>query len=104
MLYKNRAGRIIDGINPDMFPDHKRMVENKELIPVIQVEVGTKPTKAPVVKEKEVILEAVAVPKKEKLVEGAEDINAVRKEYEAKLGKRPFNGWTIKQLREKLQD
>jgi hypothetical protein len=32
----------------------------------------------------------------------SEDIKAVRDEYEAVFGKRPFNGWDIDTLREKI--
>ena len=31
-----------------------------------------------------------------------EDIASVRAEYERVTGKKPFNGWTIAQLREKM--
>lgn len=33
-----------------------------------------------------------------------EDIAVVRAEYEAKMGKRPFNGWDIATLREKMAE
>jgi hypothetical protein len=34
----------------------------------------------------------------------AEDMTALRAEYEAKLGKRPFNGWDAAALRQKIAD
>jgi hypothetical protein len=38
------------------------------------------------------------------LSKDSEDIKAVRDEYEAKVGKRPFNGWSIETLKEKIAE
>lgn len=39
---------------------------------------------------------------KPKKVSAADEIKALRAEYEAKLGKKPFNGWKAAALREKI--
>jgi hypothetical protein len=37
-------------------------------------------------------------------VSPADDMTVLRAEYEAKLGKRPFNGWDAAALRQKIAD
>jgi len=43
-------------------------------------------------------------PKAQEAAPAQDDIAALRAEYQAKFGKRPFNGWSAAQLKEKIAE
>lgn len=87
-MYKNKFGVVIEGVNA-ADPMWVEKIKDGDVILCPD-------EPKPVVKECKGSTCEIETPK--------EDIKAVRKQYEEKLGKKPFAGWDIDKLKEKLSE